>query len=129
MLSNIFSHLAPELSRHPTRTLRSIPTSFLHPLLPPHMPRSGTRPKRTIRKILNRRTNRGISVSDKGALIYGFREGSFWKIGRTINLDRRMREWKRSCPNIQRRLIFAIWVPNANRTGEYRVFYLLMTIN
>ncbi|KAF9065574.1 hypothetical protein BDP27DRAFT_1424661 [Rhodocollybia butyracea] len=68
------------------------------------------RPNNILRRLFNRRRRRPTSAADGTGAIYIIRErvlaNGCWvlKIGMTKNLGRRMKEHRRNCPNLNRRL-------------------------
>ncbi|KAF5355386.1 hypothetical protein D9757_014618 [Collybiopsis confluens] len=60
---------------------------------------------------------KAVSLIDQPGWIYVFREGDLWKIGRTNNLERRVREWWQVCPVVQRDWIrHSVWTLYRNCT-------------
>ncbi|KAJ3751469.1 hypothetical protein DFH05DRAFT_1570344 [Lentinula detonsa] len=60
-----------------------------------------------------------ISVADRPGWIYIFYEGGgVYKVGRTEDLARRMREWDRDCPGTSKVWIGAFWTPLAHLTEK-----------
>ncbi|KAH7873873.1 uncharacterized protein C8R40DRAFT_1070709 [Lentinula edodes] len=58
-----------------------------------------------------------LSSADGGGWIYVFREGCFvYKVGRSNNVARRAREWKRACRAHPQTWLAAFWTPFAHRT-------------
>ncbi|KAJ3803572.1 hypothetical protein F5876DRAFT_54307 [Lentinula aff. lateritia] len=58
-----------------------------------------------------------FSFADGPGWIYIFLEGNVtYKVGRTNNVSRRIREWKRSCHTSPKTWLAAIWTPYAHRT-------------
>ncbi|KAJ3924851.1 MAG: hypothetical protein NXY57DRAFT_865626, partial [Lentinula lateritia] len=57
-----------------------------------------------------------VSFADGPGWIYIFLEGNVtYKVGRTTNVLRRIREWKRSCPASPKTWLSAIWTPYAHQ--------------
>lgn len=61
-----------------------------------------------------------ISAADRPGWIYIFCEGNgVFKVGRTENLERRMREWDRDCPGTAKIWLGAFWSSLAHITGTF----------
>ncbi|KAJ4472760.1 hypothetical protein C8R41DRAFT_870375 [Lentinula lateritia] len=90
----------------------SLPTPvFLNPSASSPLPPSGLWLKWDI--IIHR----PLSSTDGGGWIYIFHEGCFvYKVGRSNNVVRRAREWKRACRAHPQTWLAAFWTPFAHRT-------------
>lgn len=63
--------------------------------------------------------DRLLTKADGEGFIYVFYEGhGIFKVGRTNDLHRRMREWCAICPNAARIWLEAFWTPNATIVGK-----------
>ncbi|KAJ3858632.1 hypothetical protein EV359DRAFT_87434 [Lentinula novae-zelandiae] len=62
-------------------------------------------------------SNQPFSFADGPGWIYIFLEGNVtYKVGRTNNVSRRIREWKQSCHASPKTWLAAIWTPYAHQT-------------
>lgn len=48
-------------------------------------------------------------------------EGSLFKVGRTKNLCRRVKEWKKQCPSNNVKLLYRCYTEFSHRLGEHTV--------
>ncbi|KAF5351278.1 hypothetical protein D9757_014546 [Collybiopsis confluens] len=82
------------------------------------MPKRGPRrSENVLTRLWNRTAAKAVSRVDRPGWIYVFRERDLWKVGRTNNRSRRVREWRRVCPVRERQWVpQSVWTPFANRT-------------
>jgi len=63
---------------------------------------------------------RPVSPADRPGRIYHFSDNPFeYKVGRAINVKRRRRQWRRSCPDPNRIWYESIWAPHSHRAGKF----------
>ncbi|KAF5343285.1 hypothetical protein D9757_005318 [Collybiopsis confluens] len=77
----------------------------------------------TWKKTLKRR----LSKADRAGLIYVFYEDGLFKVGKTNDMRRRIREWDTTCPAKGRKWFGVFWTPFANRTES--LVHILLEAN
>ncbi|KAF5342919.1 hypothetical protein D9757_014974 [Collybiopsis confluens] len=99
--------------------LLQTPLPSLMALLPPNIVINVKRPYSKLSRVWRKRINRGISPADGSGWIYIiYRGGGVFKVGRTRDLRRRMREWRWHCPGVLNIFLGAFWTPFTHRAGN-----------
>ena len=71
-------------------------------------------------KKIERKMQQELSASDCGGVIYAYTDGDGTiKVGRTNDLERRMREWDTKCPNPMRRWLGYVETAYSHQLGKW----------
>lgn len=76
--------------------------------------------KRRIRRLIQRLLSTPPSRSDKRGFVYLFLGKGLKKVGRTNNIERRKKEWKKQCPSYDQKWIFDLETRWASRLGRFQ---------
>ncbi|KAF5334550.1 hypothetical protein D9757_015127 [Collybiopsis confluens] len=115
-ISTFHSPTSAYLIRPPYTSLTPLPSMAL---LPPNIVINVKRPYSKLSRVWRKRINRGISPADGSGWIYIiYRGGGVFKVGRTRDLRRRMREWRWHCPGVLNIFLGAFWTPFTHRAGN-----------